>query len=147
MDGEAWWATVHRVAKSQTRLRVFLSISTFIGVNPAWKKLRTVTLWEITDVCTYKWWWGKSYLHAWNPPNRLDNYTTQQSRYFKVKGGYFYTYYYHFYLAILICLSKSFKPLCYNQCYHYYAFLYDCFITLYNLGLNKIIFYNSCQKF
>ena len=29
MDGEAWWATVHRVAKSRTRLSDFTSLCFF----------------------------------------------------------------------------------------------------------------------
>ena len=31
MDGGAWWATVHRVAKSQTRLSDFTSLETHLG--------------------------------------------------------------------------------------------------------------------
>ena len=30
MDGEAWWATVHGIAKSQTRLRDFTSLQTMV---------------------------------------------------------------------------------------------------------------------
>ena len=33
MDGGAWWATVHGVAKSQTRLSDFTSLFTFILVT------------------------------------------------------------------------------------------------------------------
>jgi len=32
MDGEAWWATVHGVAKSRTRLSDFTSLHTYNGM-------------------------------------------------------------------------------------------------------------------
>jgi len=37
MDGGAWWAAVHGVTKSQTRLSDFLSLSTFTRWRRKWQ--------------------------------------------------------------------------------------------------------------
>ena len=37
MDGRAWWATVHGVAKSWTRLSNFLSLFTFMHWRRKWQ--------------------------------------------------------------------------------------------------------------
>ena len=37
MDGEAWWAAVHGVAKSRTRLSDFLSLFTFMHWRRKWQ--------------------------------------------------------------------------------------------------------------
>ena len=37
MDGEAWWATVHGVAKSQTRLSDFTFTFLLVGNSQEWE--------------------------------------------------------------------------------------------------------------
>ena len=51
MDGGAWWATVHGVAKSQTRLSEFTFTFTFLGQeDPLEKEMAThssILAWRI----------------------------------------------------------------------------------------------------
>ena len=47
MNGEVWWATVHGVAKSQTRLNDFTF--TFFAINPEIKRKKSYRLGENTN--------------------------------------------------------------------------------------------------
>ena len=46
MDGGAWWATVHRVAKSRTRLSDFTLLFTFMHWRRKWQPTPLFLPWE-----------------------------------------------------------------------------------------------------
>ena len=75
MDGEAWWATVQGVAKSQTRLSDFtftfnslgfLKLGWSFGIVPSYEKGKR-RQWQPTPVLLP----GKS--HGWREPGRLQS--------------------------------------------------------------------------
>ena len=47
MDGEAWWAEVHGVAKSQTRLSDFTFTFHFHALEREWATHSSVLAWRI----------------------------------------------------------------------------------------------------
>ena len=62
MDGEAWWATVHGVATSQTRLRDFTFTFHFHALKKEMATHSSVLAWRIPG--TGAWWavrlWGRT---------------------------------------------------------------------------------------
>ena len=55
MDGGAWWATVHRVAKSQTRLSDFTLTFHFLGVGDGQGSLMCCSPWGCKEWDTTEW--------------------------------------------------------------------------------------------
>ena len=49
MDGGAWWATVHGVAKSQTRLNDFTFIFHFHALKKEMARHSIILAWEIPE--------------------------------------------------------------------------------------------------
>ena len=64
MDGGAWWATVHRVAKSQTRLSHFTSILKIMLKTLYWN---TETMESFKHHFSHQlYWWFNKHRHPWN---------------------------------------------------------------------------------
>ena len=73
MDGGAWWATVHGVAKSQTRLSDFLFTFHFQAPEKEMATHSSVLAWRIPG--TGEPWWGAVYgvTQSWTRLKRLSS--------------------------------------------------------------------------